>query len=130
MTTYGYSSYLLTSITDPNGDTTTNVYNGTDQVTSQTDPMGRATTYAYGTGAGYTDTTITDPHGWETYDYFPSGQLEFSTIAYGTSSATTTHYIYDGNGDLLSTTDPNRTSPVRRTTRMATSSLQLTVPAT
>jgi RHS repeat-associated protein len=102
VTSFTYSTHELLTTTDPNGGTTTNVDSGS-QIASQTDPMGLVTTWSYGSGT----TTITDPHGSVTLDDFTGGLLTSSTVAHGTSSAATTSYVYDGNDNLYSTTDPN-----------------------
>ena len=74
---------FLTSITDPQGNTTSLNYDGTFRITSMQDAMGRSTTFTYGlSGSPLLITQITDP---------------FSRAAQMT---------YDATGRLNSITDP------------------------
>ena len=117
-------------MTDPDGGTVTNAYDGGGRVTSQTDPMGRTTTFAYSgdnfSNAGGT-TTITDPRGIIETQHYAGGLLMSLTEAAGTASAATwsytydpvthgrlfvtdpngktSHYTYDSDGNVLSSTD-------------------------
>lgn len=113
------STGQLTTITDPNANTTTLTYSGSDlatitdstsrkltiassggRINSITDPAGRATTF------GYSDnllSSVTDPAGnsWS-YIYDANGKLTQKTNPAGNSSSN----VYDANGKNTSSTDP------------------------
>ena len=99
LTTYRYDDPAnpgsLTSVVDPNGNTTTFAYNGYDELTSTVDPVGDTTTYTY-TCAGCrahlgVPYTMVAPKG---------------NVAGATASDYTTSYTYNDDLQLLSTTDP------------------------
>jgi RHS repeat-associated protein len=103
------ASHEMTSETDGRGHTTTTEYDGSYRVIAQTDPLERKRKWEYfETGPG-SETTITEPSGAKTVEVFNSeGQLASVTRASGTSIASTTLYEYDGNGDLIAVTDPDK----------------------
>ncbi|HXB65962.1 MAG TPA: RHS repeat-associated core domain-containing protein [Solirubrobacteraceae bacterium] len=98
----------MTSETDGRGNTTTIEYSG-GQVTSQTDPLELVRKWKYSpTGSG-TETVITEPNGSETVEEFNNaGAVTSVTHAAGTSIAATTTYEYNGSGELIGVTDPNK----------------------
>ncbi len=103
------ASHEMTSETDGRGHTTTTEYNGSYRVIAQTDPLERKYKWEYLETATGSETTITEPSGAKTVEVFNSeGQLTSVTRASGTSIATTTLYEYDGNGDLIAVTDPDK----------------------
>ena len=110
-TTYAYDPATLgiTTTTDPNGNTTTDTYDGHGNLLTRTDPLGNTTTYAYNSLDEPTSTT--DPLGTTTtYTYDNAGNLlSEATPVTGGGTATTT-YTY-GTGaraaDVLSETDPD-----------------------
>ena len=61
-TTLSYTSGKLTGVSDTYGRTTTFVYNGQSKVSTVTDPAGRVTTFQYDT-TGHKLTSVTDPAG-------------------------------------------------------------------
>ena len=82
---------FLTSVIDPQGNTTTLNYDASFRITSIVDPMGRSTTYTYGlTAYPLLITKITDPFGRTaqmTYDI--SGRLSTITDPVGITSTFT-----------------------------------------
>ncbi len=103
------SSHEMTSETDGRGHTTTTEYDGSYRVIAQTDPLERTRKWEYLETATGSETTITEPSGAKTVEVFNSeGQLASVTRASGTSIAATTLYEYDGNGDLIAVTDPDK----------------------
>jgi RHS repeat-associated protein len=92
-TAYTYDALnRQTQVTDALGDTATTQYNALGDVTATTDAMGRTTTYQY------------DNLGRKTDEYDPNP----ATGQGGTTSSNPhTHYTYDLDGNLLSTTDPD-----------------------
>jgi YD repeat-containing protein len=102
-------SHEMTSETDGRGHTTTTEYDGSYRVIAQTDPTERKRKWEYLEIATGSETTITEPSGAKTVEVFNSeGQLASVTRASGTSIAATTLYEYDGNGDLIAVTDPDK----------------------
>ena len=97
------SSGQLTSIADPNGDTTTLSYTS-GKLTSVTDPASRTLTFAYGSNGLVS--SVTDPMSRETtYSYDSSGDLTSVTDPVGR----VTSFTYDTGGEhlLLTMTFPN-----------------------
>ncbi len=96
-------SHEITTMTNGLGGKTVNEYNGSNQVTSQEDPAGRITTFEYESF----QTKITNKASGEVIDeQFDSNGLPFSvTRGYGTSSATTETFTYNGMNEPLSVTD-------------------------
>jgi RHS repeat-associated protein len=107
--TYDPLSLGVTSITDPNGDTTTQTWDASGNLLSRTDPLGRTTTYTY--DAQNNLLTFTDPSGvttTNTYDVH-GNPLTVSTPLVGGGSTRTTTYVYGDSshpGDVTSITDP------------------------
>jgi RHS repeat-associated protein len=103
------ASHEMTGETDGRGHTTTTEYDGSYRVIAQTDPLERTRKWEYLETATGSETTITEPSGAKTVEVFNSeGQLASVTHASGTSIAATTHYEYDGDGDLIAVTDPDK----------------------
>jgi len=96
----------LTSVTDPLSETTTTTYNNLDEPTSVTTPLGETTTYTYDTHGNLLSST--DPLGGTTsYTYGVSG-LPGLVGSVTTPDGNTTTYTYDAYGDLDSqTTHPS-----------------------
>jgi RHS repeat-associated protein len=99
---------FLTSITDPNGNTTTLVHDAAvpSNIDQVTDPVGRALNISwvtYGSNGAYGISSITDPIGRSLqYTYNSAGMLSTVTDANGG----VTSYGYDSNNNLTSITDP------------------------
>lgn len=109
--TYTYDQDTLgrTSVTDPNGHTSTFTYDANGNVTGSTDPLGRATTSTY--NSLDEPLTVTDPSGVTTTStYDPNGNLTSVSQppAPGHTQSTTFAYGDAGHpGDVTSVTDPN-----------------------
>jgi RHS repeat-associated protein len=103
-TTYTFnSSGQLTSITDPNGDSTAFSY-ALGRLSTVTDPASRTLSFGYGTNGLVS--SVTDPMGRETtYDYDSSDNLTSVTDPL----SRVTSFTYDTGGDhlLLTMTLPN-----------------------
>jgi RHS repeat-associated protein len=98
-------SHQLTELTDGRGGKTINEYNAAHQVVSQTDPLKHLLTFEYEPF----ETKITNhATGNVTDEHFTSSYLPVSiTRGFGTASASTESFSYDGAGNVLSTTDAN-----------------------
>jgi len=110
--TYAYDPNTLgiTSASNPNGQTATNIYDATGNVLSSTDPLNRTTTYKYD-GLNHL-TSFTDPLGiTTTLTYDSAGNaLSVSTPLAGSSQAQSATFSYGDTshpGDVTSMTDPN-----------------------
>jgi RHS repeat-associated protein len=102
------ASHEMTSETDGRSNTTTTEYTS-GRVTSQTDPLKRVRKWKYTTTGSGTETIITEPNGSETVEAFnKAGAVTSVTHAAGTSIAATTTYEYNGSGELIGVTDPNK----------------------
>lgn len=127
------ANHLLMTMTDPRNGVVTNHYDASNRVDYQLDQLNRKTTFQYTTSGPSLATTITDPKGNATVDYYIYGELVQETRAYGTTSAATTSYTYDpATVGQTVVTDPNghtwhmsydshgnlltRTDPLNRTT--------------
>lgn len=102
-TSFGGRDAFLTSMTDPNGNTTTLTLNPSiaGQITQITDPVGRSFNLTYDTFNRVT--SITDSTGRAvSYTYNSQGRLATFTDAIGG----VTNYTYDSAGNLASITDP------------------------
>jgi RHS repeat-associated protein len=100
-TTYGYTSGVLTSITDPLSNVTTvNTYNGTGQPTKITDPNSIETDFAYDHRNRLTTKTVVKSGGNEVtgYTFIGSGQPYVVTLP----DSSTRTYSYD-NAQRLTT---------------------------
>ena len=130
--TYYPNTHLLYTMTDARQDgSVTNYYDGSNRVYKQTDKLQRATLFDYTSIPGAT--TITDPAGNVTVEYYSNNMLSSLTKGYGTTDAATWKYQYDPatlgtsqiedpnlhftyqtfdpNGNLATVTDPlNRTT--------------------
>jgi RHS repeat-associated protein len=109
-TSYGYDPLTLglTSVTDPDGHTTTSTYDSQGTMLSSTDPLGHTTTYTYNSFNEVT--SVTDALGVATTNtYDADGNLTSTSTPIG-SGTTTTTYAY-GNparpGDVTAMTDPD-----------------------
>lgn len=71
----------------------TNVYDGSDRVTSQTDQIGRTTAFDYTTVPG--STIVTDPKGNKTLDTYEYGLRVSQTKGYASGTESTTRFYYD-----------------------------------
>jgi len=91
-TTFGYTSGLLTSITDMNGQATTLAYNGSGQLSTITDPANRTATLVY---TGSQLTSITDPANDE-WQYGYDGANDLTTLTDPNNNATTFAYNFAG----------------------------------
>ncbi|HUB81307.1 MAG TPA: RHS repeat-associated core domain-containing protein [Bryobacteraceae bacterium] len=107
----GLEAYL-TSITDPNGNTTTITLNPSQplQITQITDPVGRSLTLAYDSSSRIV--SVTDPIGRTVhYSYNAQGTLATFTDANGGI----TRHEYDANNNLIRITDPRGTVQIQNT---------------
>jgi RHS repeat-associated protein len=97
------SFHRLTLMEDGRKGKTKNKYDGNGRVEEQTDPRELKTKWAYNQG----ETKVTDPTGAVTQMLF-TGHVPVSiTRGYGTSSATTETFAFDGSDNLTSVTDGN-----------------------
>ncbi|HEY3001293.1 MAG TPA: DUF6531 domain-containing protein, partial [Kribbellaceae bacterium] len=97
------TSHRMTIVTSPRLGKTTNTYDTSNRVTAQIDPLGKKTLWAYTAD----ETKITDPTGVVTTERFVNG-LPVSIIkAQGTAVQAQSTFEYDGDGNLVSTTDAN-----------------------
>ena len=88
-TTYTWSNGLMTSMTDGDGNQTVYTYNGLRQLTGQ---------------KSYDDADVLQDS--EAFTYDANGFLLTATVGAGGPSPQTTQTVNDGNGRVLSTTDP------------------------
>lgn len=117
--------WFLTSVTDPQGNTTTLNYDGTFRLTTIVDAMGRSTTFSYGlTGFPLLITQITDPFSRSTQiTYDTSERLSTitdpvgitSTMGYSTTepnfvNSLTTPYGTSSFSDALPPSDPTESN--------------------
>jgi RHS repeat-associated protein len=111
ITSYSYDPAVLgiTTIIDPNLQTTTQAWDASGNQLTRTDPLGHQTTYSYDSLNDVT--AVTDPLNVNTSStYDANGNLtSTSTPLTGGSSSRTTSYSYDPAkpGDLVQMTDPN-----------------------
>lgn len=99
------ASHQLTTMTDPRGKVTTNTYDASNRVVSQKDGANRTRTWSYPTQG---ETLITNPAGDQVDEVFNlSNEPQRITRGYGTSSASSKSFNYDGSGNLTSHTDGN-----------------------
>jgi len=92
---------VLSSISDPNGNTISIARDAAGKVTTVTDPVGRSLNFAYDSSNRIT--SITDPIGRSVqYTYNSQGSLVTVTDVAGG----VTKYTYDANNNMLSLTDP------------------------
>jgi RHS repeat-associated protein len=105
-TTYGHADTAhpgdITTITDPNGHTTTLTHTGTGALASSTDPLGNATSFTYDV-LGRRLTTVSPRGNTTTNAYDTAGHL--STVTDPLSHTTT--YAYDADGNRTAVTDAN-----------------------
>jgi RHS repeat-associated protein len=98
---------FLSSEQTPDGVTTSYGYDNLGEMTSQTDAVGNTTKYAYDfTGQPYTTTYPDGTHTETDYDAeeAPVAQKTFDSSDHQLTLSST---VYDGDGNVLSTTDPN-----------------------
>ena len=99
---YTFSSTgVLMSEADPNGYTTTLVYNGSGQLTTVTDPAGRALGFSYGTNGLVS--SVTDPASRVVSYGYDSGANLTSVSDVGTGL---TGFGYDANHLVVTMSDP------------------------
>lgn len=106
---YEHATLASTSVTDPNGNTTTSTYDLAGNLTSSTDGLGRTSRFTYDTLNDVT--SATDPLGiTTTFTYDAKGNLlSRSRPLTSTSQAQVVRFGYDPArpGDVTSVTDPN-----------------------
>lgn len=132
--TSGTRLWFLTSVVDPQGNTTTINYDTSYRITSVVDAMGRSTTFTYGlTAYPLLITAITDPFGRSaTFTYDTSARLSTitdplgitSTFTYDTSEPTFVKQLDTPYGTSTFNDTPNPNDPSANNTR----SLTLTDP--
>jgi RHS repeat-associated protein len=114
-TQYTYTpSYLLQTVTDPLGNTTTTTYDADDRVQTVTQPVSdsenRQRTYSYdalGRLVQLSDTTSGSPGTvLETHSYTPNGREQ----SFADANNSTTTYAYDGFDQRVSTTYPDQSA--------------------
>jgi RHS repeat-associated protein len=121
-TTYGYSLGDLTTVTDPNGNVTSDYLDAGGRLVSSTNPLGNTTQYAYDSLNDLT--SVTDPDGHQTkYGYDADGDLQtitdannnVTTLGYDNEDRLHTRedalnntwtYNYDNDDNLTSVQDP------------------------
>ncbi len=112
--TYAYDTFgNRTSITNELGKVWTTTYNEYQRVATRKDPLNRVTRYEYGMEPGCSScafantlSLVTLPSGKKTaFTYDRSWKRTSQTVGAGTSDAATTSYGYDGEGDMVTTTD-------------------------
>ena len=105
-TTYTYDQRgNVHTKTDPNGHTTSYSYDAMDRLTSLTYPDGNSTSFAYDVNGNLVSRT--NPRDVTTvYEYDAYNQLTRKIEANGTSLERITQYDYDARGNLISVTDP------------------------
>ncbi len=103
------SEHEMAGETDGRGHAVTTKYNSAHQVISQTDAMGRKRKWEYSTTEwGYPKTTIEEPNGSTTVEWFNNAMLPVViTRASGTSYAASTTNEYNEAYDLTSASDPD-----------------------
>jgi RHS repeat-associated protein len=102
------SSHELSSETDARGNATTTEYNTAHQVVSQTDSMKRTRKWGYAATSSGMDTTITEPNGAKTVEYFNEDDSPISiTNAAQTPLTSTVAYAYNAADDRISEVNPN-----------------------
>jgi len=108
--TYTYDTFGdKTSETNEIGKTWTYTYDTFKRPLTETDPLSRTTTYVYRSGYFFQkpDQVIL-PSGKVTANTYDLKQnLISQTVGYGTSDAATTHWVYDADNNVTSSTDPN-----------------------
>ena len=92
-----------TSVTDPDGNTTTLSYTPNGDLASNTNPLGNTTTYTYD-ALGQRLTTVTPSGKTTTYTYDEGGRLLSSTDPLGNTIAS---FTYDANNNRTRETDGN-----------------------
>jgi RHS repeat-associated protein len=103
-TIYVYNGMNLTSVTDPNSNTTTFSYDGQNRLTGTTDAMSDTTTWVYDNAGLLTSLIDANAHT-TTYTYDTVGRLQTVTVPTATSTATTT-YAYNDDDQVTAITDP------------------------
>lgn len=107
---YAYdASNRLITIQDPDGNiSTTNQYDSSGRVTRQTLADGNTFQFAYTVvNESVTQTEVTDQRGKVRHiELNPAGYIARSVAAFGTPSAQETTFSLDGNGQILTVTDP------------------------
>ncbi len=104
---YAYdSAHQMTSETEGANHTETTEYDAEHRVIAQTDAAGRKRAWKYTTTSSGPQTTITEPNGSTTIEQFNSDDSPTSiTRAAGTPLAVTTFSEYNGEGELVATTN-------------------------
>jgi RHS repeat-associated protein len=105
--TVSTSPVLMTTVTDPRGNSTTYHFNPQGFLVDVTDPLGEKTIYTLDAGTSQV-TGVTDPLGRTTaFTYDAIGNLTSATFLAGTSSAVTTTFAYDPTfGKITSIKNP------------------------
>ncbi len=100
------SSGEMTSESEGANPAATTEYDSSHRVITQTDAMGRKRAWKYTTTGAGPETIITEPNGSTTVEQFnDEGSPTSVTRAYGTSLATTSLSEYNGQEELVSSTD-------------------------
>lgn len=96
---YDANGYL-TSFTDANGHAISYTYDNVGRLATETDPLGNTKTYSYDALNRITRITYWDG----TYEENTWDKLD--RVAHRDRNGNVTHYAYDGDRNLISTTDP------------------------
>jgi len=105
-TTYTYSNFLLATVKNPNGNTTTFGHDSTGALTSITDALSHVTNITSHTGGGLPE-TIVDPNSVTTTLTYSPRQWLLSSAVSGPDGTFTTNWQYDSAGNMIKKTLPD-----------------------